>query len=142
MDPIALATTTIRRSWQHMAASVALCLSILTWYAQTHAPRAAFLGVGMIGLCLVGYNLVRIRRAQAALDAPETLPAFVTGQRTSHRVRGRIFLVTAPVLLAVVWVSTARTEGVTRDTWALLVACTVFLAVGWVFWLRVVRRLG
>jgi hypothetical protein len=134
---------TVTRSWQHMAGSVLLCGAIVAWYAVRGASVAAFVGVGAIGAFLVGYNVVRIARARAALREPSLLPRFADGQRQSHRVRGRLYLIGAPVIIAVTWAGTLMSSSrLSADTWTVLAMTTLFLGVGWVWWLRVVRRLA
>jgi hypothetical protein len=137
------ALTTITRSWQHLATSVLLCGAVVAWYAGRGASVGAFLGVGAIGAFLVGYNVVRIARARAALREPSLLSRFAEGQRQSHRVRGRLYLIGAPVIVAVTWAATLTSSSrLPADAWAVLAMTTLFLGAGWVRWLRVVRPSG
>ena len=137
------ARTAVTRSWQHMASSVLLCGAILAWYAGRGAPLGAFVAVGFIAALLVGYNVVRIARARAALREPSLLPRFAEGQRQSHRVRGRVYLISAPIVVAVTWAGTlASSSRLPAGEWVVLGMTTLFLGVAWVWWLRVVRRLG
>jgi hypothetical protein len=126
-----------------MAVSVLLCAAILGWYAARGAQAVAFVGIVVIGVFLVVFDVVRIARARAAIREPSSLPRFADGQRRSHRVRGRLYLVGAPVIVAVTWAGTLMSSSrVPTDVWAVLLATTLFIGLGWVWWLRVVRRLG
>ena len=132
---------TVKRSWQHMAVSVALCAAVVVWYAVRCAPASVFFGVTGIGAFLVVYNVVRIARARAAVREPSRLERFAQGQRRSHWIRGRLYLVGAPILVAATWVGTLTTSRLPVDSLLALVIATVVMALGWVWWFRVVRRL-
>jgi hypothetical protein len=126
-----------------MAVSVLLCAAILGWYAARGASAVAFVGVVVIGVFLVVFDAVRIAGARAAIREPSSLSRFADGQRRSHRVRGHLFLVGAPVILAGTWAGTLMSSSrLPADAWAFLLATTLFIGVGWVWWLRIVRRLG
>jgi hypothetical protein len=133
---------TVRRSWQHMAASITLCAATLGWFAVRGASAWEYAEVVGLGAFYVGYNVVRIGRARVALRDPSELESFAAGQRQSHRVRGRVFLVAAPILVAATWIGALRAPRLPMDSWVVLVATTLFLLGGWVWWLRVVRRLA
>ena len=136
------ASMTVRKSWEHMGLSVALCVAILAWYAIRGAPVAAFVGVTGIGVFLVAYNIVRITRARDALREPARLAAFAKGQRRSHKIRGRVYLVGAPIVVGVTWIGMLSLPHAPADAWAVLLGLTLFLSVGWVQWLRVLRRMA
>jgi hypothetical protein len=131
---------TVRRSWQHMAASVTLCAAILGWYAVRGEAPWMFAVVVGIGVFFVGYNVIRIGRARVALREPSELESFAKGQRESHRNRGRLYLVGAPILVAATWIGAFKALPV--DSWIVLVTTTLIAGGGWVWWLRVVRRLA
>jgi hypothetical protein len=136
----AQATGTVTASWRHMAGSVALCAAIFGWYSTRDTPAYGYAGVGAIGAFLVAYNLVRIHRARAALAEPSLLEVFWQGQRRSHRARGRSYLVLAPIVVAMTWAGMLRMPHEPMDAWIVLVGATLFLAFGWIFWFRAVRR--
>jgi hypothetical protein len=115
---------------------------MLIWYALRGAPTTAFVAVSSIGALLLVYNLVRIARARAALREPATLARFAEGQRRSHRIRGRIYLVGTPIVLGVTWMGVLMSGRVDADAWVVLAVITAFLVAGWVFWLRVLRRMA
>jgi hypothetical protein len=137
-----IAQGTIRGSLRHLVLSVVMGVTILAWYATSGAPRSTYVVIVAIGVFLVAYNVSRITRARRALAAPEQLADFAAGQRRSHRVRGRIFLVAAPVVLALTWIGSIVGGTLSRDSWIVLSGITIFLAVAWFHWFRVVRRLG
>jgi threonine/homoserine/homoserine lactone efflux protein len=139
--PGGYAVTVVRRSWRHMGLSVAMCAAILGWYASRGASPAAFIGVTCIGVFLVIYDVIRIVRARDALAEPDRLDGFASEQRRSHRVRGRIYLVTAPVLVVVTWIGMLASSREPWDSWAVLIGGTTFLAAGWAWWFNVLRRL-
>ncbi len=125
-----------------MAVSIVLCTVILAWYATRGASVAIHLVVAGIGAFLVTYDALRIAGARRALAEPTRLAAFARGQVRSHRVRARIFLVGAPVVVLVTWVGLQIQSHVSVDAWAVAAAGTLFLAVAWVRWMRAVRSTG
>jgi hypothetical protein len=136
------ATVAVRRSWQHMGASVALCAATFGWYVIRDAPRSTFVAIAATGLFLVVYNVVRIAKARRALLVPSRLDEFAGGQLQSHRVRGRIYLVLAPVVIAVTWFEMLSSTPQPTDLWLVDIGATLFLLVAWVWWFRTVRHMN
>ncbi len=134
----------IRASWRHMAASVVMCLAFIALAAAHHARLSTQLFFVGVLVFLVGYNLLRIRGARRALAVgnADAFARFARGQRQLHRVRGRMYLVTAPLLVGVAAWGTLT--GVSRplDERAMSACVTLFLIGGWVTWWRAVRSLG
>jgi hypothetical protein len=125
-----------------MGFSAAMCAAILGWYGSRGAPRSAFVCVIAIGAFLVIYNIIRIMRARDALREPAKLAGFAQRQLRSHRARGLGYLVGAPIVVIATWVGMLTSSRVAMDSWAVLTAVTLFLAGGWAWWFRVVRRSG
>jgi hypothetical protein len=125
-----------------MGFTIAVYAAILGWFASRGVSRSAFLAVVGMGILVMTYNVVRIARARAALREPVRLEGFAAGQRRSHRVRGRVYLVGAPILIGVTWLGMLASSHSPMDAWAVLIACTLFLSAGWVRWFVALRRLA
>ena len=140
----AQAATIVRRSWQHLGASVVLCVAIAAWFSTQRAPAWAYGIVVGVGALSVTYDLLRIAVARRALRDPSRLEGFASGQRRSHRVRGRVYLVAAPMLIVATWLLAfaSAPSAFAPASWAVLAFTTLSLMVGWWMWLRVVRRIS
>ncbi len=137
-----LALTTVRRSWAHLATTLILYAAILAWFESQHASRAYFLVIVVFGVVVALYNVRRMRTARAALANPETLASFAEDQARSHRLRGRIFLVLAPLLLVVTWYGALRSSDMNATSWTVLMLATSLLVAGGVRWVASLRRLS
>lgn len=137
----------VRGSRRHMVMSLLVCGAVEAFEISVHASAGVHAGVIGILVFLVVYNVLRIRLARRALAAgtADALRAFVHGQKRSHLVRGRIFLIACPVVVAAGWASTLY-ELRSTDRPAIYVvamlATTAFLAWGWLFWWRGLRRVA
>jgi hypothetical protein len=124
-----------------MAISVAICGLILGWYVRRGAPVIAYVAVAVIAAFLIVYNVARVVRARSALREPAFLESFAAAQRRSHRLRGRIYLVGAPILIGATWFG-AFTSLMHPESWVVLLAITLFLSGGWWWWFRAIRRVA
>jgi hypothetical protein len=95
-----------------------------------------------MGAFLVIYNIIRIGRARDALREPARLAMFAAEQRRSARVRGRIYLAGAPVVVVVSWTAILVSSRPPVDSWIVVIGGTIFLAGAWVGWFRALRRLA
>ncbi len=97
--------------------------------------------MGAVMALLVAYNALRIHGARRALRDPSKLRRFHEGQVRSHRVRGRMYLVAAPIIVVASWTGVlASPEHVPLDAWMVLIATTIGLAYAWFVWRRVLKR--
>lgn len=141
LDPTAFARGTIAGSKRHLAQSAMLAAVVAALGALIGAPAIHLVGIGVIGAALVAYNLLRIRNAKRALQSAEGGRAFVRDQRQSHLVRGKLYLVASPLLVVAVAIGLAREQpSVPVGAWLAFVACAAFIAYGWVWWARALRR--
>jgi len=137
-------TDCIRACWRQMALSVAFCGVVFAWVA-THGGRTWSLAtVGGISLSIVVAFLFRVRGARRALAVRDdaTIERWAAGQRQSHRVRGRVFLVVAPVILGVMWRGLLHSPRVPLDESLVNGVVTIFIVGAWVVWFRAVHSLG
>ena len=140
VDPEAFARETIAASKRHLLTSVVLTVVGGSALALTGYLPGAFTMAG-IGSFLVLYNVFRIRAASRALSSTDLGTTFVRGQRRSHLVRGTVYLVGSPVLVFITAFGLASKDpGAPAFEWLLFGAICAFLAYGWVWWLRTLRR--
>lgn len=128
---------TIRGSYRHLVLSTVVFVAVLTFEVALHAGSGVIAAVLAMYAFLVVYNLLRIRNARAARASEAAGRAFIEAQRRSHRVRRKVFLVTAPILVVGTWCGTlAAREGAPPLVWYGLSAATMFLGYGWARWWR------
>jgi len=131
----------VLESRRNLVLSVVLTAGVLTFELALRASFVVHGFVVAIGLFLVGYHLVRMRRARAADSTLEAARAFVIQQRRSHLVRGRLALVLFPLLLAATWgLALAAPHQLNAVGWALLALMSAFLVRGWFAWYRTLRE--
>lgn len=131
----------VSASRRHMAMSVVLCSSGLIWYALQSSSLSSCVFMIAVMALLVAYNAVRIRGARRALRDPSRLGQFYERQVRSHRVRGRVYLVAAPIIVITTWTGIALSrEHVPLDAWMILIATTIGLVYGWLVWRRALKR--
>ena len=136
----AFARGTEHASLRHLRFSIPVGIVVLVCEVVLGGGPFAYAFVGALTIVLVFYNIVRIRSARrAAAGSIEAGRAFILEQRRSHLVRGRLFLVGVPVLVAVTWAGALRASMSTFALNALLIT-TGFLAVGWCWWWRALPR--
>lgn len=136
-----VAEGTVRGSIRHVVLSTILFALVLVFEISASAGPGVYAGVLGIYAFLVTYNIVRIHRARSALaHGEDAVRAFADGQRRSHRVRGRTFLVTAPIIVIGGWVLALRSTD-TKELVAMAIA-TVVLVFGWVTWWRTLTRMA
>ena len=100
VDPRAFARGTIRGSKRHLLISVAMTVAFAGAGLACGASALTLLALAVMCGGLVTYNLVRIRAARRALGSPQLAHDFVLAQKRSHLVRGTLYLIASPVLLA------------------------------------------
>ncbi len=137
-----LARDCVRGSWRHMATGSMICAAIVAWYGWRGAATSSIASVAAFALFIVGYNLRRIFAARRALGDPSRLRGFSLGQRRSHLVRGRVFMIAMPLILVVTWTGVAFERArLPADAWAVLAGTTLLLAWGWRSWRRGLARI-
>ena len=141
LDPAVLARGVIAGSKRHVAGSMGLAITLATVTMLLGASRV-YLGIfAGAAVCMVLYNIVRIRAATRALDTPERGPAFVHAQQRSHQVRGTIYLVTSPVLVAATAIGlVSESPPPPPAAWMVFAGMALFIGYGWYWWLRALRR--
>jgi hypothetical protein len=137
-----LASDCVRGSWRHMATGTMICAAIIGWYGWRGAAMSSIAVVAAFACVIVGYNFARIFGARRALHDPSRLRGFSLGQRRSHLVRGRIFMVAMPLILIVTWTGVAFERArLPTDAWVVLVGTTLFLVWGWRTWRQGLARM-
>jgi hypothetical protein len=119
-----------------------LACAVLSFDHAAKASVGAYVFIAATTVFLFAYNFFRIRSARRALAAPGRLPEFARAQRKSHLVRGRIYLVAAPIIVVVTWLLLARDLPSVPPSHVIVAAAgTVFLGFYWLVWLRTIRRI-
>jgi len=128
---------TIRGSHRHVVLSTVLFAAVLAFELALHAGGGVIASVLAMYAFIVVYNVLRVRNARAARASEADGQSFIEAQRRSHRIRRKIFLVTAPILVAFTWCGMlAAPEGAPPLVWYGLSAATIFLTYGWARWWR------
>lgn len=129
-----------RGSRRHLATSIAVGAVVFACEAGLGGGPVAYVFVVLVTGMLVACNVGRIRSARRAVTGSlEAARAYVLGQRRSHLIRGQVFLVGAPVILAITWAAALRVP-LPVFGWVVLLGGTGFLAYGWGWWWRALPR--
>src|SRR5215472_11425775 len=96
-------TLAIRKTWVHLAMSIAICSATAIWCVVQGVPRSGIAFSAAIAALLLTYDLSRITRARAALASTALLREFAKGQQASSRIRGRVYIILAPIVTTLMW---------------------------------------
>jgi hypothetical protein len=141
------AERTIRGSRHNVRFGIIATVAVEAFEILARAGIGVHASVLAILALSLAYNTVRIRAARRAiaLGTLEALRKHLDDQKRSHLLRGRIFLVAAPVLVVGTSVATLLTIR-SADRPALyvcaVVVATLFLGRGWFWWRRALRQVA
>ena len=116
---------------------------VICWSIAVLEARYRFWGVAFAVICFAGilrFKLGVMRDARTALELGVT-SMFAQAQRRSHRSRGRVFVWTAPLFVAAVWVGVMAEASRDPVRWCVLTMTTAFLGYAWFRWKRVLRAI-
>ena len=141
VDPSSFARGTIRGSRRHLLLSVVWFTAVAGAVLASGASVLTVVVLAAICAGLIAYNLVRIRAATRALGSPQLAHDFVLAQKRSHLVRGRIYLIASPILLAGTGAGLAHEQPTPPPyAWAVFAFTGAVLVYGWIWWVRTLRR--
>ncbi|HEX4352447.1 MAG TPA: hypothetical protein VHZ95_06025 [Polyangiales bacterium] len=109
--------------------------------ALLHATAGHYAALAAFLCMIVVYNLLRIRAARSVFASREAATRFIARQRRSHLVRGTAYLIISPALVIFVSVGLLReSPPAPLRAWIVFAGSTLFLAYGWLWWARALRR--